>query len=156
DSRRPKPSRSCARRRARRDRPMSATAVRPAPIARGRASAGPWQSYRVEIRKLRSQWIPRVVFGLCVLGPLAFVAIMETQTTLPADTLFGRWLHTSGFAVPLFLLGVAAEGGFSLLTSLVAGDIFASEDRYGTWQTVLTRACRRRDVFVGKLLAATT
>jgi ABC-2 type transport system permease protein len=138
---------------------MSATAVdtaRPAPTAGVRASAGLWQSYRVEVRKLRSQWIPRVVFGLCVLGPFAFVAIMKTQTTLPADTLFGRWLHTTGFAVPLFLLGVAAEGGFFLLTSLVAGDIFASEDRYGTWQTVLTRACRRRDVFIGKLLAATT
>jgi ABC-2 type transport system permease protein len=138
---------------------VSAIAVgtdRPAPIARPRASAGPWESYRVEVRKLGSQWIPRVVFGLCVLGPFAFIAIMKTQTTLPADTLFGRWLHTSGFAVPLFLLGVAAEGGFFLLTSLVAGDIFASEDRYGTWQTVLTRACRRRDVFIGKLLAATT
>ena len=138
---------------------MSATAVgtaRPAPIAQPRASAGIRHAYLVELRKLRSQWIPRVVFGLCVLGPFAFVAIMKTQTTLPADTLFGRWLHTSGFAVPLFLLGVAAEGGFFLLTSLVAGDIFASEDRYGTWQTVLTRACRRRDVFVGKLLAATT
>jgi ABC-2 type transport system permease protein len=130
--------------------------VRPAPIARPRNAAGPWQSYKVEVRKLRSQWIPRLVFVACALGPFAFIAIMKTQTTLPADTLFGRWLHSSGFATSLFTLGVAAEGGFFLLTSLVAGDIFACEDRYGTWQTVLTRSCRRRDVFIGKLLAATT
>ncbi len=38
----------------------------------------------------------------------------------------------------------------------MAGDLFSSEERYGTWKLVLTRSCTRRDVFVGKLLAAAT
>ena len=33
--------------------------------------------------------------------------------------------------------------------------MFSSEDRYGTWKMVLTRSCTRRQMFAGKLLAAT-
>ncbi len=127
--------------------------ARAAPIDRG---AGPWQAYRVELRKLASQWIPRAVAALCLLGPLVFIATIRTQTTLPADTIYGRWLKTSGAALPFFLLGPGAMGGFFLLISLIAGDVFASEDRYGTWQTVLTRSCRRVDLFGGKVFAAAT
>jgi len=32
--------------------------------------------------------------------------------------------------------------------------MFSSEDRHGTWMTVLTRACARRQLFAGKALAA--
>ena len=39
---------------------------------------------------------------------------------------------------------------------MLAGDLFASEDRLGTWKTVLTRSCTRREVFIGKVLAAGT
>ena len=126
----------------------------PVPIERRGASV--WDVYRVEARKLSSQILVRIALAVCVLGPFVFLAIIKTQGTLPADTLFGRWLHTSGYALPFVMLGFAGEAGFFVLVSLVAGDMFASEDRYGTWQTVLTRGCRRQDVFVGKTLVAAT
>jgi len=124
--------------------------------AQARRGGGVWSVYRVEMRKLSSQLLVRVALAICVLGPVVFIAIIKTQPTLPADTLFGRWLHTSGFALPFVMLGFASEAGFLVLVSVVAGDMFASEDRYGTWQTVLTRGCRRQDVFVGKTLVAAT
>jgi len=43
-----------------------------------------------------------------------------------------------------------------VLAGVLAGDIFASEDRYGTWKMVLTRSSTRRALFAGKLLAAMT
>ena len=49
----------------------------------------------------------------------------------------------SGFAVPLVVLGFAALWVFPVLASIVGGDLFSSEDRYGTWTTVLTRSRSR-------------
>ena len=43
---------------------------------------------------------------------------------------------------------------FPLITSLVAGDIVASEDNHGTLKTILTRSTERWQIFAGKLLAA--
>ena len=43
-----------------------------------------------------------------------------------------------------------------LITALVAGDIFASEDHNGTLKTVLTRSLERGQIFGGKALAAAT
>jgi len=126
----------------------------PVPVAR--RGGGVWSVYRVEARKLSSQMIVRLALAICVLGPFVFLAIIKTQATLPADTLFGRWLHSSGFALPFVMLGFASEAGFFVLVSVVAGDMFASEDRYGTWQTVLTRGCTRQEMFVGKTLVAGT
>ena len=91
---------------------------------------------------------------LCVLGPFAFAVILNSQTGSPADTIFGVWVHSSGFAIPLVVLAFAGSWGFPVLAGVLAGDIFSAEDRYGTWKTVLTRSCRRRDLFVGKVLAA--
>ncbi len=48
----------------------------------------------------------------------------------------------------------AAQWVFPLLTALVAGDIFASEDHHGTWKTVLTRSVSRTQVFWAKTLTA--
>ncbi len=45
---------------------------------------------------------------------------------------------------------------FPLITALVAGDIFASEDHNGTLKTVLTRSLERWQIFAGKALAAAT
>jgi ABC-2 type transport system permease protein len=45
---------------------------------------------------------------------------------------------------------------FPLITALVAGDIFASEDHNGTLKTVLTRSLERWQIFVGKGLTALT
>jgi ABC-2 type transport system permease protein len=45
---------------------------------------------------------------------------------------------------------------FPLITALVAGDIFASEDHNGTLKTILTRSLERWQLFAGKTLAAST
>src|SRR3954447_745099 len=119
-----------------------------------RERAGVGAVYRVEIAKIRAQLLPRAAAVICVIAPLVFVIFINSQSSVPADWLFGRWVPASGFATPFVLLGFAGIGGFPLLASVVAGDIFASEDRQSTWKTVLTRSCSRGDVFVGKTLAA--
>ena len=109
---------------------------------------------RVELAKLREQLAMRVLLAVCVLAPLGFATVMRIQGAVPADTLFGRWAKTTGFASPLTVLGFAGSWGFPLLAGIVAGDMFSSEDRYGTWKTLLTRSCSRGVVFAGKGLAA--
>jgi len=113
-------------------------------------------AYRWEIAKLAAQIKTQAVLGLCLLAPFLFVAALEVQTNTPADTLFGRWVHDSGFSIPLVVLGFAGQWALPALTSVVAGDIFCSEDRLGTWRTILTRSLSRSDLFVGKALAAMT
>jgi ABC-2 type transport system permease protein len=108
----------------------------------------------VECAKLAAQIKVRLVLGACVVGPFAFAAAVRWQSSLPEDTLFGRSVKESGFAVPLVVLGFAALWVFPALTSVVGGDVFAAEDRYGTWKTVLTRSRSRSEVFAGKVLTA--
>jgi ABC-2 type transport system permease protein len=112
--------------------------------------------YRVEIAKITAQLLPRAAFLICLLGPFAFAVFMRTQTSVPADWLFGRWVQASGYALPFLMLGFAGVAGFPVIASVVGGDIFASEDRQSTWKTVLTRSCSRGQIFVGKTLAAMT
>jgi ABC-2 type transport system permease protein len=112
--------------------------------------------YRWEITKLLAQGRVRFTLLACLLAPFVFVLLLNRQDRVPKDTLYGRWVHDTGFATPLMLLGFAGLWVFPLLTSLVAGDIFASEDQHGTWKTILTRSQGRGQVFWGKTLAATT
>jgi ABC-2 type transport system permease protein len=133
---------------------MTAAAVAVTDTQRGRAGVG--AVYRVEIAKIRAQLLPRAAAVICVLAPLGFVIFINTQSSVPADSLFGRWVQSSGFATPFIMLGFAGIAGFPLIASVVAGDIFASEDRQSTWKTVLTRSCSRGQIFVGKTLAAMT
>ncbi len=109
----------------------------------------PW-----ELRKLQAQLRVRVALGVCVFGPMLLAVVLGAQTGVPRDTLFGRHVHESGFALPLLVLGFAGTWAFPLLASLVAGDIFASEDGHGTWSALLTRSRTRAEVFTGKVLAA--
>src|SRR5262249_31291601 len=67
--------------------------------------------------------------------------------------LFGRWAKTTGFATSLTVLGFAGSLGLPFLAGVVAGDIFASEDRHGTWKTLLTRSCTRVEIFARKAIA---
>ncbi len=120
---------------------------------RRRRVRGVW---RAETRKLRAQLASRLLVLVCALGPLAFGLILNAQTAVPADTLFGVWVHESGYAVSLVVLGFAGYLGFPLVAGVVAGDLFSSEDRYGTWKTVLTRSSTTEDLFLGKVLAAVT
>jgi ABC-2 type transport system permease protein len=112
--------------------------------------------YRAERRKLLAQISSRTLALVCALGPLAFSAILSQQSTAPADTLLGVWVHSSGYAVSLVVLGFGGYLGFPVLAGVLAGDLFSSEDRHGTWKTVLTRSRSRKDVFAGKALAAGT
>lgn len=112
--------------------------------------------YKWEILKLLAQMRVRVALGFCLVGPFVFDLALGLQDRLPKDQVFGRFLHASGFASPLFLLGFAALWAFPLLTALVAGDIFASEDQHGTLKSLLTRSRSRAQVFAGKVAAAVT
>jgi ABC-2 type transport system permease protein len=111
---------------------------------------------RVEFSKLTGQFKAWAPLASCVLGPFAFAVCTRVQSATPDDTLFGRWVKASGFAVPLVVLGFAAFWAFPLLTSIVGGDLFSAEDRYGTWPTLLTRSRTRGELFTGKVLAALT
>jgi ABC-2 type transport system permease protein len=110
--------------------------------------------FLTEQQKLTAQLSTRVVALLLIAGPLMFGAVLKLQTGVPADTLFGAWVHSSGFAVALVILGFAGQWGFPVVAGVLAGDLFSSEDRYGTWKMVLTRSQGRRDLFAGKVLAA--
>jgi ABC-2 type transport system permease protein len=135
---------------------MSATTVLPNDVIAtpSRRSSGVRHVFRVERRKLSSQLAVRVLAVICLLGPFVFAGILKIQSGAPSDTLFGIWVHSSGFALSLVLLAFAGSWGFPIIAGVVAGDMFSSEDRYGTWKLVLTRSCTRRDLFLGKLLAA--
>jgi ABC-2 type transport system permease protein len=123
-----------------------------APAAR--RPSGVIRAYRIEARKLRAQLATRLLALICVVGPFAFAALLRAQSGSPADALFGVWVHSTGFAVSLVVLGFAGSWGFPIVSGVLAGDMFSSEDRYGTWKMVLTRSCTRRQMFAGKLLAA--
>ena len=112
--------------------------------------------WRVELTKLAAQRRLRAIVALVAVAPFIVAAVMDKQSQLPADTLFGRWLHTSGFALPLVVLGFAGTWGFPILSAVVAGDIFSTEDHQGTWRTLLTRSVDRASMFAGKALAAAT
>jgi ABC-2 type transport system permease protein len=140
-------------------RELAPPALAPATHARAsgtRARTGTWNAYRTERRKLATQLPSRVLALLCVLGPFVFAGILKSQAGSPSDTIFGVWVHSSGFAIPLVVLAFAGSWGFPVMAGILAGDIFSAEDRHGTWKTVLTRSCRRQELFVGKVLAAAT
>jgi ABC-2 type transport system permease protein len=111
---------------------------------------------RWELEKLTAQWRTRIAVLACVVGPFAATLVLRSEQQTPSDTLFGRWIHVSGSAVPLVILSFVAQYAVPLLTGLVAGDIFAAEDHYGTWKMILTRVPGRGSVFWGKTLAAGT
>ncbi|WP_405992764.1 ABC transporter permease [Streptomyces sp. NBC_00986] len=114
------------------------------------------RAYRFELVKLVSQWRIRLVVLACWIAPALFVAGVSQQSTLPSDTLFGRWMLATGWAGPLVVLGFAGIWALPLLTSVVAGDVFASEDRLGTWRHLLVAVRSPRRIFLAKSLASLT
>ncbi len=138
--------------------PVHVDPLVPAPRGeRARVSArGVLIAAGVEHTKLRSQLKVGATLAVCLLGPFAFAVAMRVQSALPEDTLFGRWAKASGFALPLVVLGFAALWAFPVLTSVVGGDLFSAEDRYGTWPNLLTRSRTRAEIFAGKVLAGLT
>ena len=114
------------------------------------------RGYRFELVKLLSLWRVRLLILACWIGPAFAVAVVSQQSTLPADTLFGRWMHATGWAGPLVVLGFAGSWVLPLLTSVVAGDVFSSEDRLGTWRHLLVAVRSPRRIFIAKALASLT
>lgn len=108
----------------------------------------------LEAAKLSGQARVAVLLGLCVVAPVVLVAVLVLQSATPTDTLFGRWVHVSGLAVPLVVMGFASQWAFPALAGLVAADIFAAEDRHHTWKLLLSRSRTRTEVFVGKTVVA--
>ncbi len=116
--------------------------------------AGVGSVFATERRKLTSQLAIRLLALACVVGPFAFAAVLKAQSGTPSDALFGIWVHSSGLAISLVVLGFAGSWGFPLMAGVLGGDMFSAEDRHGTWKTILTRSCSRREVFAGKLATA--
>ena len=134
----------------------AAPAAAPAPARRPvqRALVGP--EYRFEVAKLLAQVRIRIVLVACWIGPAVLVALMSKQGSLPSDTVFGRWMGQSGWAGALVGLSFCSSWVLPLVTSLVAGDIFASEDRIGTWRHLLVAVRSPRRIFAAKALASLT
>lgn len=132
---------------------MTATTVdalsgtRPVALRRG---------YRFEVVKLASQWRLRLVLLACLLAPAVYTAVISRQTSLPADAVYGRWMGQSGWAGSLVVLVFVGTLVLPLLTCVVAGDVFAVEDRLGTWRHLLVAVRSPRRIFLSKALAALT
>ncbi len=115
--------------------------------------------YRWELFKLRYQKRTYLGLGAAALVPILFVLAIHFRHHRGDDSgdfAFASYLTKSGLVVPLVLLLFGAVWLFPLITALVAGDIFASEDHNGTLKTVLTRSLERWQIFAGKALAALT
>ncbi len=112
--------------------------------------------YRWELVKLRFQKRTYLGLGAAVAVPIIFVVATTLRGGEPEDVAFGRYIHSTGLAIPLVLLLFGAIWMYPLITALVAGDIFASEDHNGTLKTILTRSLERGQIFGGKLMAAVT
>jgi ABC-2 type transport system permease protein len=114
------------------------------------------RGFQFELVKLLSQWRIRLMLLVCWVVPALLVAIIGNQTTLPSDTVFGRWMSQTGWAGSLVVLTFSGTWVLPLLTSLVAGDIFAQEDRLGTWRHLLVAVRAPRRIFAAKALASLT
>src|SRR6201996_6109074 len=113
--------------------------------------------YRWELAKLRYQKRTYLGLGAAALVPILFVVAVHFRPDRHGgDFAFSSYLSRSGLAVPLVILLFGAVWMFPLITALVAGDIFASEDHNGTLKTILTRSLERWQLFTGKALAAST
>jgi ABC-2 type transport system permease protein len=140
------------------DTTLDAVDAGTAQAVEARAAARPgWPvMWRIELVKLSAQLKVRLALAACVLVPLAVILFESFQTTTPGDTLFGQWIHETGYADALFLLAFLSQWGLPFLAAIVAGDICSEEDRRHTWSLVLTRSESRGEVLAGKVLAACT
>jgi ABC-2 type transport system permease protein len=127
--------------------PASPAGPRPVPVG---------SCYRFELVKLLSQWRIRLLIAACWILPAVGIYAIAHEQTLPADTLYVRWLHATGLAAPLAALSFAGNWLLPLVTSIVAGDVFSSEDRLGTWRHLLVAVRSPRRIFAAKALASLT
>jgi ABC-2 type transport system permease protein len=135
---------------------VTTTAIAPTPAAPAAQPASVARAFRFELVKELAQWRVRVLILACWIGPALAVIVVSGQGTLPSDTLFGREMHATGWAGALVVLSFAGSWFFPLLTSVVAGDVFAAEDRLGTWRHLLVAVRSPRRIFLAKALASLT
>ena len=112
--------------------------------------------YRWELAKLLAQKRTYLGLGAAMLVPLIFVTVLQFKSGGPTDVPLGRYIRDTGLAVPFVALFFMSFWAFPLITSLVAGDVVASETHNGTLKTILTRSRERGEVFAGKVLATFT
>ena len=126
--------------------------------ARPRSRPGVWTVYRWELTKLRYQKRTYLGLGAAIIVPILFVVAVHFRHHHDngGDFAFASYLTKSGLVFPLVILLFGAVWLFPLITALVAGDIFASEDHNGTLKTILTRSLERWQIFAGKALTAMT
>src|SRR5205085_2464133 len=122
----------------------------------GRVMGATAAVYRVECRKLLAQPRVRSVLAVLLVAPWIFIGLLLHQDRLPLETLYGRYLKDTGYATPLVILVYSVQWLLPLIASLMAGDVFSSEDQSGTLKTILTRSVDRSAVFWGKVGAAFT
>lgn len=133
----------------------TATETRPRTPERTRSTpVGVGAVLDVEVRKLLGQTKVRVSTLVLLAAPWIFILLVLHQDRLPLETLYGRYLKSTGFATPMVVLVSASQWLFPLIAALISGDIFSSEDGQGTFKTILTRSASRRSIFWGKVLAA--
>jgi ABC-2 type transport system permease protein len=125
-------------------------AVRPNSIA------GALVVWRIELMKLSGMIQIRAMAVLSIIGPFLVLEFLNLQSATPGDTPFGQWVHAVGLAIPMTILGFGAQWILPAITGVVAGDIYSSDDHFGTWKTILTRSRTRGELFAGKFLAAVT
>jgi ABC-2 type transport system permease protein len=133
---------------------MSTTVSTPRTTTAGVRRAGFGSALAFELRKLRKQIRTKAVLAGALIAPIPIALAIHSQGNPPKDTLFGRYATTNGFSLALLILGYAAQWVLPLLTAIVAGDIFASEDHHGTWKTILTRSVGRSSFFAAKTVTA--
>jgi len=113
--------------------------------------------YRWELLKLRALKRTYLGFGMAVIVPALFVAVLALRDgSGPNDIPFGRYVRETGLAIPPVLLIFGSIWLFPLIVALVAGDVVANEDGNGTLKTILTRSVDRHQVWIAKALAALT
>lgn len=125
--------------------PAAAAAGQRVPVTRG---------YRFELVKLLSYWRIRLLIIVVWVVPAVLVSVVSHQGSLPSDTVFGRWMSSTGWAGSLVVLTFAGTYVLPLLTSVVAGDVFAIEDRLRTWRHLLVAIRSARRIFAAKALAS--
>lgn len=135
---------------------MTATTAARSPGAPAQPTAGLARCYRFELVKLASQWRLRALFLACLAVPAAYTAVVSRQTSLPVDAVYGRWMGQSGWAGSLVILVFLGSLVLPLLAAVVGGDVFAVEDRLGTWRHLLVAVRSPGRIFAAKALAALT
>ncbi|MDQ1646319.1 MAG: type transport system permease protein, partial [Cryptosporangiaceae bacterium] len=85
-----------------------ATTRTPAVTSTGLAAAparpGTLTVVRWEVAKLTAQARTRYTLLGCLLAPVLVVLVVHAQQQTPKDTIYGRHVHASGFAMPLLML----------------------------------------------------